>query len=206
VYDLEHFIGREQELIEIHQHLENNGSRKTVTLHGLGGIGKTQLAIFYAKRYRTYYSAIFWFNCKDRESIKQGFVNAARRIHRDHPSLSRLNMAIESQDIEKAVDIVKLWLEAVGNTNWLLIFDNYDSPALPTIKDPNAFALQPFLPEAYQGAVLITTRLSQLQIGHQIHVRKLTDMEESLAILSCTSGRQNLTLGASHTQILSLFS
>jgi len=46
--------------------------RRVAVLHGLGGIGKKQLMIEYAKRHRTEYSAIFWVNSKD--SIKQSLV------------------------------------------------------------------------------------------------------------------------------------
>lgn len=59
VYDIEHFIAREAELLDIHASFTSNDSRRIVVLYGLGGFGKTQLAIAYAKRYRQSYSAFF---------------------------------------------------------------------------------------------------------------------------------------------------
>ncbi|KAI3326685.1 heterokaryon incompatibility protein-domain-containing protein [Xylariaceae sp. AK1471] len=49
VPEIQHFVAREGELAEMRRTLSSDGSRRVVVLHGLGGIGKTQLAITYAK-------------------------------------------------------------------------------------------------------------------------------------------------------------
>jgi hypothetical protein len=49
---IEHFVAREEELAELHKTLSGDGSRRTVFLHGLGGIGKTQLSVAYVKRHK----------------------------------------------------------------------------------------------------------------------------------------------------------
>jgi Cdc6-like AAA superfamily ATPase len=59
VAEAPHFVGREQELENIHNSLAGDGRRRTVVLHGRGGMGKTQTAMAYASRYRESYSAIF---------------------------------------------------------------------------------------------------------------------------------------------------
>ena len=43
--------------------------RKIHVLHGLGGIGKTQLAIAYARRYQKSYSAILWLDGKSKDTL-----------------------------------------------------------------------------------------------------------------------------------------
>jgi isopentenyl phosphate kinase len=83
VSHVDHFVGRRQELDAIHRELQRDGPRKTVVVHGLGGMGKTQLALAYAQRHRDEYSAVLWVNSKDVDA-------AARRIYRDHPSLVHL--------------------------------------------------------------------------------------------------------------------
>jgi AAA+ ATPase superfamily predicted ATPase len=194
ITDIEKFVGREEELAEIHNNLNGDG-RSTVVLHGLGGIGKTQLAITYAKRYRDSYSAIFWMNIKDENSLKQSFAKVAKQILRAHPSthpLNNLNMKAGSAEI---IDAVNDWLSLPNNTRWLMIFDNYDNPKLPDNIDPTAVDIRKFLPEAYQGSIIITTRLSQVKIGHSIRVRKLEDLQDSLKILSVTSKREGLLEG-----------
>jgi ATP/maltotriose-dependent transcriptional regulator MalT len=90
VFDIENFVGREEELAEIHRTLRGDGTRRTVVLHGLGGIGKTQLTVAYAKRHKDNYSAIFWLNIKDEDSLRQSFAKAVKQILREHPSTSRL--------------------------------------------------------------------------------------------------------------------
>ena len=72
--------------MEIHRILSGDGSRRTVVLYGLGGIGKTQLSVAYAKRHKDSYSAIFWLNIKDEDSLKQSFARVARQIVRENPS------------------------------------------------------------------------------------------------------------------------
>src|ERR1700761_9276341 len=56
VCTVNHFIAREEEIAEIHKHLRSGGDRRIVVLHGLGGMGKTQLAAAYAEEHHTDYS------------------------------------------------------------------------------------------------------------------------------------------------------
>jgi ATP/maltotriose-dependent transcriptional regulator MalT len=192
ISDIEHFVAREEELAEIHRKLSGDGSRRTVVLHGLGGIGKTQLSITYAKRHRDSYSAIFWLNIKDEDSLKQSFAKAARQISREHLSASRISNMETNANIDDLVDAVKAWLSLPKNTRWLLIFDNYDNPKLSRNTDPAAVDIRRFLPESYQGSIIITTRSSQVEIGHLIRIRKLENICDSLKILSDASRREGL--------------
>jgi hypothetical protein len=187
----------------MHKALSGDGSRLTVVLHGLGGIGKTQLTVAYAKRHKGSYSAIFWLNIKDEYSLKQSFAKVARQILREHPSASRLSSVDMKNDLDEVIDAVKSWLSLPSNTRWLLIYDNYDNPKLPGITDPAALDIRKFFPESYQGSIIITTRLSQVKIGHRIHITKLQNMRDSLEILSHTSSREGL-INSEHFIVLSV--
>ncbi len=82
----------------MHKTLGSGTGRRAITLHGLGGIGKTQLAIAYAKAHVSDYSAVLWLNIKDEDSVKQSFARNARRILREYPSTSQLvSITDESQ-------------------------------------------------------------------------------------------------------------
>ena len=186
VSEIDHFVAREEELAEIHRKLNGDGSRRTIVLHGLGGIGKTQLTIMYAKRHKNSYSAIFWLNVKDEDSLKQSFIKVAKQILREHPS------ANIKGDLDEVINAVKAWLSLPNNTRWLMIYDNYDNPKLPGITNPAAVNINKFLPESYQGSIIITTRSSQVKIGHPIRVRKLENVSDSLEILSNVSRREGL--------------
>jgi hypothetical protein len=198
VSDIEHFVAREDELREIHKALSGDGSRHTIVLHGLGGIGKTQLAIAYAKRHKDNYSAIFWLNIKDKDSLRQSFAAVARQILRGYP-LARGLSTINVKNLDDVIDAVKAWLSLPYNTRWLMIYDNYDNPRLASSKDPAAVDITKYLPEAYQGSVLITTRLSQVQIGHPVQVTKLEDLRDSLTILLNASRREGLIDSKPHS-------
>jgi hypothetical protein len=98
-------------------------------------------------------------------------------------------------DLDEVVDAVKAWLSLPNNNRWLIIYDNYDNPKLPGNQDSARVDIQKFLPESYQGSVIITTRSSQIKIGHLIYIGKLEDVSDSLEILSNTSGRGRLRDG-----------
>ncbi|KAJ3564963.1 hypothetical protein NPX13_g7668 [Xylaria arbuscula] len=189
VPDIQCFVARKEELAEMRDKLRSDGSRCVVILHGLGGIGKTQIATAYAKRYRDEYSAIFWLNIKDETSIQQSFTKVARQILLQHPDTSHLRALDLQQDQEKVVEAVKAWLSLPGNTRWLLVYDNYDNPKLSNDINDRGINISQFIPEAYQGSIIVTTRLSQIDLGHRVQVKKLKSIHDSLQILATTSGR-----------------
>ncbi|KAN0067830.1 HET domain containing protein [Elaphomyces granulatus] len=188
----EQFVAREEELAEIQRMLRGDGSRRVVVLHGLGGIGKTQLTVAYAKRHKDNYSAVFWLNIKDEDSVKQSFAKVAKQILREHSSASRLSNVNIKENIDEVIDAVKAWLSLPNNTRWLMIYDNYDNPKLAGNTDPAAVDICKYLPESYQGSVIITTRSSEVKIGHRIRIRKLEDVRDSIKILSNASRREGL--------------
>ncbi|KFA81334.1 hypothetical protein S40288_08305 [Stachybotrys chartarum IBT 40288] len=211
VTEATHFVGRKRELNQMHSILDKTDSRRIVVLHGLGGIGKTQLVVTYLKTYRTHYSAVIWLNAKDKTSLQQSFARAATRILRKYPALMYIKAAIESRNLLTIVRAVHQWLEESDNDRWLLVFDNYDNPKFEMDDDDTEiiksgsdqetsshektmisppFDVRPFFPDAYQGGIIITTRSSTVEIGKMISLKKLTDVRESLDILSSASHRQ----------------
>lgn len=172
---VEKFVARERELDEIHTALIGDGSRRSVVLHGLGGIGKTQLTIAYAKRHKDDYSAIFWIDMRDTASAKQSLFVFATRVLRRRPSAPHLSQVDLTSSLDEVATSLMAWLSTPDNTRWLAICDNYDNPRVPGNSDPGAVDIRQFLPEAYQGSVIITTRSSQVKMGPNMPVRKLTE-------------------------------
>jgi hypothetical protein len=199
-----HFVAREEELTQLHDILGTGSERRTAVIHGLGGMGKTQLAVAYAKRHRDKYSAVFWVNARDEASLKQGFLWMAERILSAYPSLIYIKKAVEAQDLNKAIQAVKRWFDSPENNNWLIIYDNYDNPMLggneADADGDSAFEgydIRPFFPSVYHGATLITSRSSRVELGHRVLLKKLKSIEHGLEILSHTSQRQDLHRGKS---------
>jgi tetratricopeptide (TPR) repeat protein len=92
-------------------------------------------------------------------------------------------------------DDVKAWLSRPNNTRWMMIFDNYDNPKLPSNSNPAAVDIRKYFPESHQGSIIITTRSSQVRIGHSIQIQKLGDVHDGLEILSNVSRREGLRSG-----------
>lgn len=224
VASVTHFVARREELAQMHAILGKTGERRTVILHGLGGMGKTQLAIAYMRRHRADYSAALWLNARDQTSLKQSFARAAERILRQYPSLVYIKNAVADRDLDEIVQAVKRWLDEPKNDRWLVIYDNYDNPRLGARADEDnsighvlgsgldervratsqtdiaaskAFDIRPFLSDHDCGAILVTTRSSVVNIGQQVRLRKLRDIHDSLKILASTSNRQDLNNGNS---------
>ncbi|KIM98279.1 hypothetical protein OIDMADRAFT_167110 [Oidiodendron maius Zn] len=185
------FVAREKELSKMHELLHGHSNRICVILYGLGGIGKTQLSIEYIRRHKEKYTAIFWLNANDQDSLRLSFRDIAQQVLKYHPSASLL-AGIDLDDLDQVVYAVKAWLDLQKNMRWLMIYDNYDNPKTPGNLDRSAVDIRQFLPQSDQGSVIITTRSSRVSQGHRVHVQKLLDVKEGLEILSNTSGRKGI--------------
>ncbi|HET9920290.1 MAG TPA: TIR domain-containing protein [Ktedonobacteraceae bacterium] len=132
------FIGREDILERLHQTFmtDKAGLAQTQIISGLDGIGKTQIAVEYAYRYRDDYQAVLWVRADTRESMISDFAHLADLL--DLPEKNTANR-------EYAVSAVNRWLN--NATGWLLILDNVED--LRSIYD--------FIPYGGRGHVLLTT-------------------------------------------------
>ena len=54
--------------------------QQVVVLHGLGGIGKTQLAAEFARRHQAAFTSVFWLDGNSEDSLKQSITDCAGRI------------------------------------------------------------------------------------------------------------------------------
>lgn len=191
-----HFVARREELSQMRENLLGDERRRYVVLHGLGGIGKTQLAIAYAVRHRDDYSAIFWLDASSADALRSSFVRVAKQILQKYPTASGLAGLDPVDNVDVTVKRVNVWLSNDLNNRWLIICDNHDTPELPGIHNPAAFDLRTFLPTAHQGKVIVTTRSAAVALGHQMRIKKMEELQDGLKILEQTSGRKNLATGA----------
>ncbi|KIN06734.1 hypothetical protein OIDMADRAFT_156216 [Oidiodendron maius Zn] len=186
------FVTRHPELTEMHRLLHGHDTRSSVVIHGLGGIGKTQLAIEYVRLHKEKYTAIFWLNANDEDSLRLSFRGIAQEVLKHHPSNSMLASVDLEGNLDLVVNAVKAWLDIRENTRWLMIYDNYDNPRSPNNFDPSAVDIRSYIAGADHGSIIITTRSANVTQGRRLHIQKLPSVEEGLKILSNTSGRRGI--------------
>jgi TIR domain/NB-ARC domain len=110
---------------------------QSLAISGLGGVGKTQIALEYAYRYRNNYDAVFWTQGETRETLTSSFLTIAELLKLPEK---------DAKDQNIPVDAVIKWLET--HTRWLLILDNSDDLGIT----------REFIPPIFGGHILLTTR------------------------------------------------
>jgi transcriptional regulator with XRE-family HTH domain/Tfp pilus assembly protein PilF len=134
---VQHFVGRESELAWLHRHLQRV---RHASVHGLGGIGKTQLLVRYVHERRAAYpDGVFWLRA-DQESALVG----------DLASLTwRLGLPErEERTQERQVEAVLRWLRR--HDDWLIVLDNLECAAMD--------AMRRWLPSDLAGHLAVTSR------------------------------------------------
>jgi NB-ARC domain len=159
------FTGREAYMNQIRVKILNSSPKKfnhRLAVHGLGGIGKTQIAIEYAHRYRSDYDFVFWLHAADRTSLISDLAAISKEIN-----CVAFTSDIPLEDI--AMQVLK-WINS--QRNWLIILDNVDDVTV----------VRGLLPEtSTHRHTLITTRVNDIK---QIPAEglEITEMEENDAV------------------------
>src|SRR5947209_8364897 len=158
------FTGREDVLAHLHNTFTKGQPVPLIqAISGLGGIGKTQIAIEYAYRHREEYKAILWAKADTREILAADFVSIAELLN-----LPEKN----AQGQKRIVNAVKQWLQT--NTKWLLILDNAEDFAM----------IREYLPSVGSGHILLTTRTRVTgRVARHIEVSKMKPEEGGLFLL-----------------------
>jgi hypothetical protein len=141
--------GREQLLAHVHERLAGSGSGwpRVVALHGLGGAGKTSMALEYAHLHAEEYGVTWQFAAEDQATLAAGFAELARQLA-GHDAFGADHVAQVHSSLAARQDA------------WLLLFDNAASHA----------ALRPVLPPAGHGHVIVTSQDPHWPAGQAVEV------------------------------------
>ncbi|KAF8545135.1 hypothetical protein BDD12DRAFT_786467 [Trichophaea hybrida] len=184
------FCGRAGLLDEMHQIFQPpNGKtkREVIILHGMGGIGKTQIALEYAYRHGTSYHYVFWLDAKDMTALgTSGRIIVEKLMHQrikkcpSAPDFTKISSElgmpgcldslgnINYDELKSPWNVAKRWFAEVGNEQWLLLIDNND--------DLDSVDLLEVLPSCNWGHVIVTSRREELAFhGHSIPVEEIDD-------------------------------
>lgn len=159
------FTGRQQLFRQLHAMFDPKQAMtftNSCALIGLGGIGKTQIALEYIYRYAHQYAAIFWIAAETQESLLSSFASVADLLNPSEKPAGNHCHVITS---------VQSWFHA--HRNWLLVFDNVEDFGI----------VKPFLPVSAQGSLLLTTRLQALgEFAQRLDIEQMM-LEEGIEFL-----------------------
>ncbi|KAE8310817.1 violaceus kinesin [Aspergillus transmontanensis] len=146
------FMGRDYEIDWLKARVLSRNHARKAAISGLGGIGKTQIAVELAHRIREHYPmrSFFWIPATSLKSVEQAFLNIGEQLGMQN---------VKAADVKSWV---KAYLSSEKAGSWLLIIDNADNPDMWMASKSSSPALKFFLPQSQYGFILFTTRTQQL--------------------------------------------
>jgi tetratricopeptide (TPR) repeat protein len=180
------FVGRTGPLQRLGEGLAGEGVvavTQVHAIHGMGGVGKTQLAARYARTHRDAYDVIWWLRAEQPAALRADFARLAVAL-----GLTGAG-DVDEQD---AIDSAREWLER--NRRWLLVFDNVVGPE----------DIAELVPEGDGGHVVITSRAHAdwRSLGAQPLGLDVWEREEAVEFLFVRSGERDRVVADAVAQAL----
>ena len=180
-----YFVGRIRVLVELNQKLLVNQACQSMSIIGLGGTGKTQVALQFAysvKETQLEYS-IFWVSALSMESFEQAYAGVARALRIPY-------VAGGEEDVK---ELVQQHLSTSRAGRWLLVVDNADDEDI-FFGTGQLRGIVNYLPESELGVVVYTTRTPKVAEQTRGDVIELgaMDRQDAAAFLTKSLTRKDL--------------
>jgi len=161
------FVGRRGQIDELHRLLHpaqdlratRSAELNAVVIHGLGGVGKSKLALQYAWDYASEYDLVWWVGASTPVSAINDLIELAKALGLE-----------EKANHDETVN--HLWSTLRQRDRWLLVFDDVD--------DPKSIRASSYWPATKRGHVLITSRVAtgwDSRASHTLRLDPLTAEE-----------------------------
>ena len=170
------FTGRTKELQLLFDIVKDadKDQRKVAVLHGLGGIGKTDIVLQFAWQNIAAYTSVLWIHSATKEILQRSLMIAVQNLIQhlaahyapkqpDYTAIAcdlgiaglinaggQLVYSPEADVQERVEGALCKWLSMEGNNQWLLIFDNVD--------DMKVIDRAKHFPKSSSGTIIITSR------------------------------------------------
>jgi tetratricopeptide (TPR) repeat protein len=164
------FTGREKLLDELRSTFIDDHAPRMQAICGLGGVGKSHLALEFGYRERARFTGVLWLNGSSSLSFARGVGEVARLLNLPEA---------DAEDQRVPLTAVRRWL--AENSDWLLVVDDVTEPTL----------VQAITPAFINGSVLLTSRASNFRaigIANPIVLDVLSN-DDAVTFFFAASGR-----------------
>ncbi|KAK8061213.1 hypothetical protein PG997_015434 [Apiospora hydei] len=187
------FTGREAILEELEQRLFVLHDCRTLAITGLGGVGKTQVALqfaYWVKDHQPDYS-VFWVPAYSEEVFEQAYLEIA----------TDLRISIKADD-KNPKSAVRNYLSSPAAGKWVLIVDNADDAEMVLTSSRR---LRRYFPESESGLTILTTRSPDVAVavaeGNEVHLQGMA-VQDATNLLRNSLSRKSLLHDAQMTAML----
>ncbi|KAK3324482.1 hypothetical protein B0T19DRAFT_443896 [Cercophora scortea] len=168
------FLGRKDELDRLESVLcPSESKQRSCVLHGMAGVGKTQVALEFTYQVKSVFRYTFWIAADDETTLAESYGKIVRGLG--------LTSSSNSADLTLLVETARSWL--CQNNSWLLVFDNAEASTL----------LNRYWPPCDHGSILVTTQDRKLvhRCLSEIHLTSLTEDQGAALLIQYLSMEPN---------------
>ncbi len=149
----DNFTGRDEIMGTLGTKLCQTGRHSRIALVGLGGVGKTRIALQFANNFKSSKeNSVFWVHAGNAERLKKSYFDIVRKVAMPGCDAPQTNV----------LQLVKDWLEGEESGRWLLVIDNADN--MEMLYGPQSSDLASYFPRSNNGSILMTTRYRKVGI------------------------------------------
>ncbi|RYP42951.1 hypothetical protein DL770_011993 [Monosporascus sp. CRB-9-2] len=191
------FVGRDSTLERLTEMLFIGKECQKVAVFGLGGVGKTQVALqlaYWAKDYshRPKYS-VFWVSAMSGPAFEQAYTEIARKLP--------IKKSSETEDPKESV---RRYLSSDAAGLWLLIVDNADNADI-LFGNSDICGITEYLPESESGLTLFTTRSRDIALsvagGEMVELHEMS-LQEAKSIFEKSLVQKDLVNDTATTELM----